>query len=166
MRREDIKVGEKYTYKTGSPWVSFVVTVREGPDEEGSFFVVAGDGEGYYVNECDLEPVKLNDISPQDWDKASRAAYAQDQEALEAYVDSIPDDPQDNTGWSSGYYKLPEGAKELQDLIEAKNMNFAIGNIFKACYRMGNKHNTSVAYDLNKIIWYAERELKRLSEEE
>lgn len=65
-------------------------------------------------------------------------------------------------GWSSDYYELPEGAKELQDLIEHRNMNFAIGNIFKAAYRLGNKPGTARAYDLNKIIWYAQRELARL----
>lgn len=66
------------------------------------------------------------------------------------------------TGWSSDYYQLPPGAKEMQDLIEYRDMNFAMANIFKACYRYGHKANTSKEYDLNKIIWYAQRELKRL----
>jgi hypothetical protein len=74
------------------------------------------------------------------------------------------------TGWSSGYYELPEGAKELQDLIEHRGMNFSVGNIFKACYRLGRKPGTDAVYDLQKIIWYAQRELHRLenvcSEEE
>ena len=65
-------------------------------------------------------------------------------------------------GWSTDYYRLPEGAKEMQDLIEYRDMNFAMANIFKACYRYGHKENTSKEYDLNKIIWYAQRELKRL----
>ncbi len=65
-------------------------------------------------------------------------------------------------GWSTDYYQLPEGAKEMQDLIEHRDMNFAIGNIFKACYRYGHKENTSREYDLRKIRWYAERELQRL----
>jgi hypothetical protein len=67
-----------------------------------------------------------------------------------------------STGWSTDYYKLPEGAVELQDLIEAKNMNFAIGNCFKACWRLGSKQGVDEAYDLRKIIWFAERELKRI----
>jgi hypothetical protein len=71
-----------------------------------------------------------------------------------------------NTGWSSSYYELPENAEELQDLIEFKNMNFALGNIFKACYRMGDKAGTSEVYDLNKIIFYAERELRRIENED
>ena len=65
------------------------------------------------------------------------------------------------TGWSSGYYELPKGATELQDLIEHKEMNFAIGNIFKACYRLGEKPGADATYDLEKIIWFAQRELER-----
>jgi hypothetical protein len=44
---------------------------------------------------------------------------------------SVPD------GWSSDYYKLPNDASELGDLIEHRNMNFNVGNIFKAAYRLG-----------------------------
>ena len=56
---------------------------------------------------------------------------------------------------------LPEGARELGDLIEHKNMNFNVGNIFKAAYRLGDKKGTTRIYDLEKIIWFAERELIR-----
>lgn len=65
-------------------------------------------------------------------------------------------------GGSSSYYELPQGVSELQDLIEHRNMNFAIGNIFKACYRMDAKEGIDAVYDLNKIIWYAEREKARI----
>lgn len=67
-----------------------------------------------------------------------------------------------SNGWDTDYYQLPDGAKEIQDLIEAKGMNFAVGNIFKACYRLGTKEGTDALYDIRKIIWYANRELKRL----
>lgn len=60
-------------------------------------------------------------------------------------------------GGSTSYYELPEDASELNDLIEHKNMPFARGNIFKACYRMGEKSNTDALYDINKIIFFAER---------
>lgn len=60
-------------------------------------------------------------------------------------------------GGKTSYYELPEDAKELNDLIEYKNMNFALGNIFKACYRFGEKSGTEKMYDLNKIIYFAER---------
>ena len=65
-------------------------------------------------------------------------------------------------GGSTSYYALPDGATDLQDLIEYKSMNFSIGNMFKAIYRLGEKSGNSLAYDLNKIIWYANRELQRL----
>ena len=62
-------------------------------------------------------------------------------------------------------YGLPEGATELQDLIEYRNMNFATGNIFKACYRLGECDHSSAQRDLRKIIWFAERELRRVENE-
>jgi len=69
-------------------------------------------------------------------------------------------EPIQSDGGSTSYYQLPEGAKELNDLIEHKGMSFALGNIFKAWYRWGNKDVASKLYDVNKIIYFAER-LKR-----
>jgi hypothetical protein len=66
------------------------------------------------------------------------------------------------TGWSSNYYQIPESAKEIQDLIEHRDMNFSVGNIFKAAYRLGQKTGTTEEYDLEKIIWFAKREIERL----
>lgn len=68
-------------------------------------------------------------------------------------------------GWSTSYYELPPESVELQDLIEHKNMNFAVGNIFKAAYRLGGKRGVDEIYDLRKIIWFAERELRRVQDE-
>ena len=65
------------------------------------------------------------------------------------------------TGYATDYYVLPKGAEELGDLIEYRNMNFNLGNIFKAAYRLGHKNGTTPEYDLNKIIYFAERELAR-----
>lgn len=69
----------------------------------------------------------------------------------------------ENNGGSTDYYKLPEGSRELNDLIEAKEMSFAQGNIFKAVWRLGEKDGVSKIYDLNKIIYFAER-LKAIEE--
>ena len=69
-------------------------------------------------------------------------------------------------GWSTSYYELPPGAAELQDLIEYREMNFSVGNIFKACYRLGRKDGATTLYDLNKIKWYVEREIIRLEREQ
>lgn len=65
-------------------------------------------------------------------------------------------------GSTPSQYALPADAKELQDLIEFREMNFAVGNIFKACYRLGTKDGVTAEYDLRKIIFFAERELRRL----
>lgn len=73
-------------------------------------------------------------------------------------------DPQriNSDGGATDYYKLPVGATELRHLIRAKNMNFAVGNIFKAAYRLGEKEGNDLEYDLNKIIFFALDELERL----
>lgn len=65
-----------------------------------------------------------------------------------------------NGGSTPSQYALPEGATELQDLIEYRDMNFAWGNMFKSCYRLGFKN--APEYELNKIIYFAKRELKRI----
>lgn len=67
-------------------------------------------------------------------------------------------------GGASSYYLIPEGARELMDLIEHKRMGFSVGNIFKACYRLGSKEGTTRRYDLKKIIYFAERELALLGD--
>ena len=73
-----------------------------------------------------------------------------------------PNTPKNNEGGSNPkQYGLPEGATDLQDLIEYRDMNFALGNIFKAAYRLGNCAHSDKARDLRKIIWFAERELRR-----
>lgn len=69
-----------------------------------------------------------------------------------------------NYGGDTDYYKLPKNSKMIQDLIEYKKMNFSIGNIFKATYRLSDETG-DVIRDLNKIIWFAEREKKRLLKE-
>lgn len=60
-------------------------------------------------------------------------------------------------GGSTDYYTIPDGASDLLDLIEHKKMSFSLGNIFKACYRLGEKGGTSRLYDINKILFFAER---------
>jgi len=69
-------------------------------------------------------------------------------------------------GGSTDYYRLPEGATELLDLIDHKQMSFGIANIFKACYRFGEKEQTDRAYDLRKIIFFAERELRKIEQQQ
>jgi hypothetical protein len=65
-------------------------------------------------------------------------------------------------GSTASYYELPHDAKELQDLISAKNMNAQIGEIFRACYRYGQVAHSPEIRDIKKILFYANAELKRL----
>ena len=70
-----------------------------------------------------------------------------------------------STGEATDYYKLPEWATELRHLMQYKNMNFDVGNIFKASYRLGEKDGIDHEYDLMKIIFFAQSELERVRRE-
>lgn len=65
-------------------------------------------------------------------------------------------------GSTADYYRLPEGATELQHLISHRNMNAQIGEIFRACYRYGLVEHSPEIRDIKKIIFYANAELDRL----
>lgn len=69
-------------------------------------------------------------------------------------------------GSTASYYELPEGAKELQDIISAKNMNAQMGEIFRACMRYGQVEHSPKERDIKKIIFYAQEELKRIEKYE
>lgn len=80
------------------------------------------------------------------------------------YYKGTPDLTQINKpdGGPQAYYDFPEGAITLNDLIEFKNMDFHRGNIFKACWRWGEKTGTTKEYDARKIIYSGCRLLKQL----
>jgi hypothetical protein len=59
------------------------------------------------------------------------------------------------------YIGHPSGV-ECIELTE--NLNFCLGNAVKYCFRAGSKKNSSETEDINKAIWYVERELARVSE--
>jgi hypothetical protein len=65
-------------------------------------------------------------------------------------------------GSTPSQYGFPAHATELQDLIEHRGMNFAKGNIFKACYRDGTCSHSDAIREMRKIFWFAGRELARL----
>lgn len=65
-------------------------------------------------------------------------------------------------GSTAGYYELPEGARELQDLISHRNMNAQVGEIFRACYRYGMASHSDRLRDAKKMKFYAEAEIARL----
>ena len=65
-------------------------------------------------------------------------------------------------GSTAAYYELPEGAKELQDLISHRDMNAQIGEIFRSCYRYGLASHSDRLRDAKKIKFYIDAEIKRL----
>ena len=65
-------------------------------------------------------------------------------------------------GSTASYYELPEGAKELQDLISYKNMNAQMGEIFRAAYRYGEVEHSEMIRDAKKIRFYIDAEIERL----
>ncbi len=72
-----------------------------------------------------------------------------------------------NNGGKTNYYKINKSWEYAQDIIEDRNMNFAQGNIFKSsfCFNI-NRHNaTTYERELNKIIYFAQRELDRMKKD-
>ena len=65
-------------------------------------------------------------------------------------------------GSTASYYELPTGATQLQDLISHRDMNAQIGEIFRACYRMGLVEHSDRLRDAKKILFYAKAEVERL----
>ena len=57
-------------------------------------------------------------------------------------------------GGSTSYYTLPSHVTELRHLISHKGMSKSRGDIFKACYRLGEKEGVDVGYDLNKMKFF------------
>lgn len=64
-------------------------------------------------------------------------------------------------GGSTSYYDLPKHATELRHLISYKGMSKSRGDIFKACYRLGEKDGAEVLYDLNKMEFFI-KDLKEM----
>ena len=69
-------------------------------------------------------------------------------------------------GSTASYYQLPEGAKELQDLISFRNMNAQVGEMFRALYRYGMSSHSDKLRDAKKVLFYAKAEIERLKKYE
>ena len=82
--------------------------------------------------------------------------------AITNITQDISTEPSVSDGSTASYYELPEGAKELQDLISFKDMNAQIGEIFRATYRYGQSSHSDKLRDAKKIRFYIDAEIKRL----
>lgn len=70
-----------------------------------------------------------------------------------------------SNGLTADYYKLPPDSTQLQHLINHKNMNANIGEIFRTAYRYGKASHSDCLRDANKIKFYIEAEIERLKNE-
>jgi len=130
----------------------------EGPHSKQRFEVVEETGEVLLLPAPEVDPEPATT-------EAARAEPQTDPEAtaplgLKARAKVM------STGGSTAYYELPSHATELRHLISHKQMNFNVGNIFKAAYRLGEKQGIDHRYDLNKIITMAQFELEELDRAE
>lgn len=55
------------------------------------------------------------------------------------------------------------GSIEVIDYIEDKDLNFNLGNAVKYISRAGRKYEDTYVEDLQKAVWYIQREIQRVS---
>ena len=90
--------------------------------------------------------------------------YDSECELCKLGVHLIQNEKGHNNGGSTDYYKFEPEWKECADIIEARVMNYNQGNIFKSafCFNVGRHSGTDDERELNKIIYFTERELQRI----
>lgn len=84
-----------------------------------------------------------------------------------------PTTPEEHTGGSSSYYDIEVGGSTVRclDIIEALDMSFNEGNIFKAVWRIAaakqgrTKKGNNMFYDSEKICFFGERLMKEHKED-
>ena len=106
-----------------------------------------------------VESKKIVDITPED--KEILTALRQCGKSYLQIINLIKNTDsfkKHNGGDGNDYYDLPLNALQLQDLIEFKNMNANIKDIFKACWRKGDKKGVDEIYDVEKMVYYSLRE--------
>ena len=69
----------------------------------------------------------------------------------------------DNVNHPSHY---TDGKIEVIDFIEDKKLNFNRGNAVKYIARAGKKNIANEVEDLEKAVWYINREIERLKKED
>lgn len=112
---------------------------------------------------CNCANKTLLDLSPIGPELREEAFESTGQYLTDANITLMKLRPsQIEKGGSTSYYDLPKNADTLQDLIEYRDMNGSIKDIFKACYRLGQKDGMSDIDDVTKMAYYSLRELGRL----
>ena len=70
--------------------------------------------------------------------------------------------PADNVNHPSHY---TSGKIEVIDFIEDKELGFHLGNAVKYISRAGRKNPDKIVEDLQKAVWYINRQIQRLEKE-
>lgn len=89
-----------------------------------------------------------------------------DEEASDVAISLVVGTQTISSGSTAHYYEIPIGTYELQDLISYLDCNAQMGEIGRAWMRYGKCPHSSKKRDLEKIIFYAQAELKRLEKYE
>lgn len=94
-------------------------------------------------------------------------SYDKHRKNIPSVSEYLKTDSSVNNGGSTDYYKIKQEWKDCQDIIEHRNMNFSQGNIFKAAFtfNLGRHEATNYRRELNKIKYFADREIERLDRE-
>lgn len=61
------------------------------------------------------------------------------------------------------YYGGQDNPYEAIKIIEALDLNFHLGNVFKYIIRAGKKDTNREIEDLNKALWYLKKHIKNIS---
>jgi len=71
-----------------------------------------------------------------------------------------------NNGGATSYYDFEPGWTEAGDIIEGRDMNFNQGSMFKVtfCFNIGRHSATNYERELNKLVYFAKRELERIKD--
>jgi len=86
-----------------------------------------------------------------------------EQKAWEAAFKDGKQEDEGNGGRTRVQYDLPPKAEQIQDLIEYRNMNFARGEMFKSLYRGDTCEHSGDLREARKVLWFAQREVDRLT---
>ena len=81
------------------------------------------------------------------------------------HIGELKEDTSINNGGETDYYKIKDSWNTAQDIIEDREMNYAQGNIFKVAFTFNTGRHSGTDYEreLNKIIYFAKRELGKLN---
>lgn len=162
-----MKEGDKFEVVEDSVGFNIGTTVTFIREDEHGVHIMAWFKGVTKFGRVDEWPVLLTRVVPYVEEKpTTKALYGEEEEEVDKYATC-----EEYTGGSSDYYKVviknpttfDPYVAECNDVIEALDMNFAEGNIFKAIWRKAaarqgkRKAGHNEQYDNEKILFFAQR---------